>query len=326
MAFQNKAGSIILDATLTDVGRKLLAKGQLNITSFALGDDEIDYSIGVYGSDGYSLDVAAPTLEAPASSDAAIIHGLVDYSRNDIKYLPSFKINTKLKSSVSPHQDVFYLSVNEETTKKLASAINLEQYILQSDDDMTNTIVFEGGIDNPHVQGKAISQARFIDNLELYDGYVFVYTDSRFIDKLLIPSSLAKPTYISSDNKEVSSYQPLDEQCNISMKAPVENYDTYYCKTVRNNIYDETADPADISEFNSARSCLVPLNFKVNPKMKSKSNGAADIRYTKFGSTGVNLFSDGNLYDYVDTNIKIEGCATTRSMMATIRVIRFSGT
>jgi hypothetical protein len=38
--------SITLDAVLTKKGRELLAKtGQLNITSFALADDEIDYSL-----------------------------------------------------------------------------------------------------------------------------------------------------------------------------------------------------------------------------------------------------------------------------------------
>ena len=38
--------SIIVDATLTKKGRELLAQnGNLNITSFALADDEIDYSL-----------------------------------------------------------------------------------------------------------------------------------------------------------------------------------------------------------------------------------------------------------------------------------------
>lgn len=38
--------TIIVDATLTKKGRELLAQnGNLNITSFALADDEIDYSL-----------------------------------------------------------------------------------------------------------------------------------------------------------------------------------------------------------------------------------------------------------------------------------------
>ena len=60
--------------------------------------------------------------------------------------------------------------------------------------------------------------------------------------------------------------------------------------------------------------------------MKSKSNGSTDVRYTKFGKTAQDVFSDGNLYDYVDTNILIEGTATMRTHQARIRIIRFSGT
>ena len=42
MAFLDNSGDIILDAVLTDLGRKRLAEGNFRITQFALGDDEID--------------------------------------------------------------------------------------------------------------------------------------------------------------------------------------------------------------------------------------------------------------------------------------------
>ena len=47
MAFLDNSGDIILDAVLTDYGRELLARGDgsFNITQFALGDAEIDYSL-----------------------------------------------------------------------------------------------------------------------------------------------------------------------------------------------------------------------------------------------------------------------------------------
>ena len=42
MAFLDNSGDIILDAVLTDTGRKRLAKGDgsFRITKFAFGDDE----------------------------------------------------------------------------------------------------------------------------------------------------------------------------------------------------------------------------------------------------------------------------------------------
>ena len=47
MAFLKNDGDIIMDAVLTDTGRMRLAKGDgsFKIVKFALGDDEIDYSL-----------------------------------------------------------------------------------------------------------------------------------------------------------------------------------------------------------------------------------------------------------------------------------------
>ena len=47
MAFLDNSGDIILDAVLTDEGRRKLAEGNgsFNITKFALGDDEVDYGL-----------------------------------------------------------------------------------------------------------------------------------------------------------------------------------------------------------------------------------------------------------------------------------------
>ena len=47
MGFLDNSGDIILDAVLTDHGRKLLAKGDgsFQITKFALGDEEINYTL-----------------------------------------------------------------------------------------------------------------------------------------------------------------------------------------------------------------------------------------------------------------------------------------
>ena len=45
MAFLDNSGDIILDAVLTEEGRKAMADGTFRISKFGLGDDEIDYEI-----------------------------------------------------------------------------------------------------------------------------------------------------------------------------------------------------------------------------------------------------------------------------------------
>ncbi len=126
MGFQNKAGSIILDATLTDVGRRHMANGKFEITKFALGDDEVDYGVGVTSGGEYVIETAPYTLEATTEAAAAVIHGLVDFgNRNDLMYFPEYVLNTKIKNAVTPYVDRIYLSVNNETTKKLSQAIRV---------------------------------------------------------------------------------------------------------------------------------------------------------------------------------------------------------
>ena len=71
MAFLDNSCDIILDAVLTDHGRKVLSKGDgsFQITKFALCDEEIDYSLynknHTSGSAYYDLEILqTPVLEA----------------------------------------------------------------------------------------------------------------------------------------------------------------------------------------------------------------------------------------------------------------------
>ena len=71
MAFLDNSGDIILDAVLTDAGRKRLARGDgsFNIAQYAFGDDEINYGsydgTNTSGSAYFDLEILqTPILEA----------------------------------------------------------------------------------------------------------------------------------------------------------------------------------------------------------------------------------------------------------------------
>ena len=227
------------------------------------------------------------------------------------------------------YNDVIHLSVNDETTKKLSNVLDIKTYVLQNNNEIMGMILFESGMESADVEGTKLNQSRFIYNFDLFDMYNFVYLDSRFFDGLLSTPTMGLEVKMDSAGNEVSEIQPLTEIKKISMPAPSINYDTYYVNSVQNNIYNDEGAEAqnNLTEFiNGPRSCFVPLNFIVNQKLTAQSNGTADIRYDKFGLKAQNLFSDGNLYDYIDTNIMIEGTSTTRTHKITIRIIRFSGT
>ena len=100
MAFLDNSGDIILDAVLTDTGRRKMANGTFNITKFALGDDEIDYSLynknHPSGSAYYDLEILqTPVFEATTQTHAGINYGLLATTATDLLYLPTMHINTR---------------------------------------------------------------------------------------------------------------------------------------------------------------------------------------------------------------------------------------
>ena len=97
MAFLDNSGDIILDAVLTDTGRHRMARGDFRITKFALGDDEIDYSLynknHPSGSAYYDLEILkTPVLESFTNNTSMMKSKLVTIGRTDFLYMPIIKL------------------------------------------------------------------------------------------------------------------------------------------------------------------------------------------------------------------------------------------
>jgi len=99
MAFLDNSGDIILDAVLTDTGRLRLAQGDgsFKISKFALGDDEINYSLynknHASGSAYYDLEVLqTPVLEAFTNNTSNLKTKLLSISRTNVLYMPILKL------------------------------------------------------------------------------------------------------------------------------------------------------------------------------------------------------------------------------------------
>lgn len=100
MAFLDNSGDIILDAVLTDAGRKRLAQGDgsFRIVKFALGDDEVDYGLfnksHPSGSAYYDLDIMqTPVLEAFTNNTSLLKHKLMTVAQTNLLYLPEIRLN-----------------------------------------------------------------------------------------------------------------------------------------------------------------------------------------------------------------------------------------
>jgi hypothetical protein len=92
----HSTSNIILDAVLTDEGRKALAAGNFSVTKFALGDDEVNY--GIIKKYGIALgkekiEKNTPVFEAFTNQSAGQKYKLVTVSNPNLIYLPKLSLS-----------------------------------------------------------------------------------------------------------------------------------------------------------------------------------------------------------------------------------------
>ena len=155
MAFLDNSGDIILDAVLTDTGRRRLARGDgsFKIAKFALGDDEIIYRLydpsHASGSAYFDLEILqSPVLEAFTDPEAQMHHRLLSLARNDALYLPVVQLfeNSDLGSVRDSTTNAFLIAVDEDTQ----TAVGTSQGVLWGVDVgsvSSTTIVMDQGTD-----------------------------------------------------------------------------------------------------------------------------------------------------------------------------------
>jgi len=114
MGFLDNSGDIILDAVLTDAGRKRLARGDgtFKVTKYAFGDDEIDYakydSTNASGSAYYDLEILqTPILEAFTNNRSSLKSRLISLTNNNLLFLPELKLNQVQPQAMRPQLQAF---------------------------------------------------------------------------------------------------------------------------------------------------------------------------------------------------------------------------
>jgi hypothetical protein len=241
MAFLDNTGDIIIDAVLTDTGRKRLAQGDgsFRIVKFALSDDEIDYSLyrnsnspaGRHpsGSAYYDLNILqTPVLEAFTNNTSLMKSKLVTYSRNDLLYLPVVKLNDGSGPEQWPEcsttsiavdkngenewwtaatwKDAGYILTADKTTSDHVrrSMVSMNGFRFGDDSQIANAnpILFEQGLDTPDLTVQKLSSG----DLRRETQYL-VEVDNRLLR--LLPggnnsTQAATPAFIDDDN--VASY------------------------------------------------------------------------------------------------------------------------
>ena len=339
MAFLDNSGGIILDAVLTDIGRKRMAQGDFRITKFSPGDDEIDYALydkdHPSGSAYYDLEILqTPILEAFTAKNANINYGLVSRSRQDLLYLPIAKLNEKTFSPriVQKNADgIVFLADDSKTTSGgvitsrqiLTDSSVSDASTLKSADPSGRVLLIETGIDSTDLLGSSTNQNALLASNGLMDKNFVVTVDKRFIASVMG----AGPSSNFSNNSQQGATLNITLRSNNSIRPSqrIKDHVDAVVDGVPNRVFSDTATAGaedtstQYSSISGPRASFTALNLAINPQIPQSD-------YTKFGTTSNDLFGTGTLYDFIDTTIYVEGASSNATLQIPIRIIKIAQT
>jgi hypothetical protein len=296
MAFLDNSGDIILDAVLTDTGRRRLARGDgsFKIAKFALGDAEINYRLynaaHLSGSSYYDLEILqTPVFEAFTDPEAQLHHRLLSLSRNDHLYLPVIELFERADLG----------SVRDSTTNAFLVAV----------DSATQTAVGElAGV----LWGEDVSSVSST-TIVLDQG---TDTNGSPPATFNLPSDLVETQYqIELDNRFGSVFNSVGRRGRVSFVNEAQMA-AYYFSLGSNRRYVSSigsSDPSD-SSINGPRGTR--LSFRIGASLEL--NGSTAL-FTRLG--GESTVSGTDVY-HIDSVARITGVTTGYSVDIPIRFIK----
>ena len=308
MGFLDNSGDIILDAVLTDLGRKRLSEGngRFRITKFALSDDEIDY--GLYdknhpsGSAYYDLNILqTPVLESFTNNMSSMKSRLLSYSRDDLLYLPVILANTN--SDAQP----FYSSLNtylvlvDQTTVDALTTDNnsLAAGIFNGFEPQKglNHIQADQGLDTTELS----NEIRLADEDDtLVETQYFVQIDNRLGNLRSLTSTQFSPSSIDDDN--IATY-----------------------------IFSEADDTGVVSSAATGASSIIsgPRGSRIQVKIAASLDlRTSTFLFNQIGTPGTSNITNGTKtlaaadYDFIDSTVRISGVSTGYTLDIPIRFVK----
>jgi hypothetical protein len=311
MGFLDNSGDIILDVVLSDHGRKLLAKGDgsFQITKFALGDEEIDYSLydktNPSGSSYYDLEILqTPILEAFTDNAASMKSQLQTYSNLELLFLPVLRLNQRTSINQTAANGTFYVTANRETSDNDGSETTTTGVGRNSDGVINQGFIFgealigtiikvDEGLDTTEISPK-----RKLDD-ELKETSYIIQMDNRLGKLVDTNGNLASPDYIDDDN--IAFYT-------------VDLGDSFV-----KDITDDTNSPSEVIQGPRGTS----LEFRIQSSMDLNTSS---YLFTTLGGTETLTDRGGsgtanNVY-YIDSNVRVQGVKTGCMIDVPVRYVR----
>ena len=347
MAFLDNSGDIILDAVLTDIGRKRMADGTFEIVKFGLGDDDINYQLynkdHPSGSAYYDLEILQTPVREGTTKAAHIQHGLLDISNLNLLYLPSIKGNPGSATGrptdwTSPFNQalgpvflkggVIYLAANQDTynlfdgdasyASRPGITERLDGTLTVSGETTRGYVLIETGIDTTAVTANSTNRAAYIQATGMLDSTFTVSANQQFIVGVQGPagSSTVSNSNAGESSETVTLTLGFQPAVTGTPSITISNYADY---TVA-GCADSLTGATKFSTIHGPRGNFTALQFAVAGELSSTTT--TDQRYFDYGKVNQNLFADSKTYDYIDTTVYVRGDQSGASIQLPIRIIR----
>lgn len=308
MAFLDNSGDIILDAVLTDTGRARLAKGDgsFRIAKFALGDDEVDYSLyrnnnhptGAHpsGSAYYDLDILmTPVLEAFTNNTSSMKSKLISIPRTNLLFLPVMKINDVADNSAKMNGvfKAFLCAVDKDTEDKMGYlGSSIREGIMFGENTTAGSYCrIDQGLDTEDVS------SRFTIDHDLNETQYIIEIDNRFGTVMdTSGAQQASVSYIDDDNI-ASYYLSLGQDLGFVIENP-------------------ERDDTMTQVIKGPRGTMI--QFKVRSSLELNTS---NYLFDKLGNEA-NDAESGYDYQFIDSIVRISGATTGYSVDVPVRFVK----
>lgn len=298
MAFLPNDGDIIIDAVLTDTGRLRLAKGEFKISKFALGDDEIDYSLynkdHANGSAFYDLDILqTPIFEAFTNNSSFLKSKLLSISNSRLLYLPILKLNTLASHPAQLHDSGTFMVTADKATEDSIGKNPTVGVIFGSGQNaqVSNHIRIDQGLDS---DGNPPPETPL--SADLIETQYIIELDNRLGQIVNLEGKPAQLSFIDDD--DIASYFLGTSNSDFIQK--ITNNDT---------------DGAD-SILTGPRG--TKLEFKIRSSTELR---ASSFLFEQLGPTGT-ITVDSVVVSYIDAIVKVTGVTTGYRLDVPVRFIK----
>jgi hypothetical protein len=311
MAFLDNSGDIILDAVLTDHGRKVLSKGDgsFRITKFALGDEEINYTLynanHANGSAYYDLEILqTPVLESFTNNASSMKTKLITIANTNLLYLPVLKLNQNMTNTKTHTLGAFLVAVDRSTEGTDAAGTTaavgyngtdqVQGILFGESFEDSNYIRIDQGLDTTEISPKEKSQIS-----DMIESSYIIQIDNRLGSIVDKNGNRVAPDFIDDDN---IGFYTVDSSDNI----------------VSDNLDDSNSTSQTIS---GPRGTIVEFKIAASLDLNTST-----FLFTKLGNTALMTNKAGTPASqsvrFIDTMVRVTGMSTGYNIDVPIRFIK----